>query len=140
MPTLTSTRPPITPATFSEYVPNPAEVSSGKVKRARRVLARARATITEKGWTQHSSQNEQGNVCLSYAIEQARQVRSKPGLLPLGSSKMSNIIAGLLEEARPQVTRRAPAFTILSDIVTWNDKSGRTKEQVLDLLSKAAGE
>lgn len=130
--------PPITPATFNEHVPDPSTESEGKVRRARRVARRARELIEQHGWTQNQSISFNGERCLSQAISEARtSVRSKRGLAPLTGHKMSAVITGILEEARPKVTRRAPAFTHLSSVVDWNDKRGRTREQVLALLSAA---
>jgi len=134
----TSTSHPIVPATFSVFVADPSSRSDGVKARARRVLARAKAIIEEKGWVQNTSTGPSGEKCLTAAISEARtSVTSKPGLLPLSGSFMEKTLAGLLEEARPKVTRRAPAFRSLDSAATWNDKVGRTKEQVLGLLDKA---
>lgn len=138
MPTLTAAR-PIVPATYSTYAPDPATLSPGLVKRARRVAARAKALIEEHGWVQNQGFSNDGAMCISTAIYNARiDVRSKPGLIPLTSPEVENAVTGILEEARPKVTRRAPAFTSMGAVVGWNDKRGRTKEQVLELLAKAA--
>jgi len=129
---------PIVPATYSETAPDPSTLSPGLVKRARRTAARAKAIIETKGWTQRTAMDIEGKVCLGEAIGQARMVKSKKGLAPLTSGKVGFAIAGILEEARPKVTRRAPSFYGLTSVVSWNDKPGRSKQQVLALLDKAA--
>lgn len=136
---------PITPATFSDSiyssVVDPSTASEGKVKRAKRAIARAKAILEDKGWIQNRSSSTSG-VCLTQAIREATSpsygVRSKPGLAKLSGPKMQGLIYGLLETARPSVTRRAPAFDSAGAVANWNDKSGRSKEQVFALLDKAS--
>lgn len=129
---------PIVPATYSAEAPDPSTLTPGMVKRARRTVARAKALIEEKGWVQRAARGPNGELCATEAIREARQVKSKAGLIPLTSPKMQRAITGVLEEARPLVTRRAPAFQTLFAVADWNDKSGRTRDQVLALLDKAA--
>ena len=140
--------PPISEATYSagslpftNPVTDPSTVSEGKIKRAKRALKRAKAILEDKGWIQHGSATPAG-VCLTQAISEATQptygVRSKPGLAKLHGPVMQGVIYGLLESARPSVTRRAPAFTGASSVANWNDKSGRSKDQVFALLDAAS--
>lgn len=128
----------IYPATYGGVAKDPSTVSPGRVKRARRVAKRAKAILEDKGWVQATGEGPNGERCLTAALEAARAVKSKSGLLPLSHPKMFGAVLGILEEARPKVTRKARPFSYSTSLIEWNDRPNRTKEQVLALLEKAA--
>ncbi|WNM70268.1 hypothetical protein [Myxococcus phage Mx1] len=92
----------------------------------------------EKGWTQdYYAKTESGRVveacdegavcwCLRGALQRARADVIKTGVEGDGVWTLSSSAERLLEEVGE-----------ISHIPRWNDKLGRTQEQVLDLLQKA---
>ncbi len=76
----------------------------------REELAKAKQYIIEHGWCQYRSVGYQGTVCLAHAI------------YLVAPAQFNDIIKQVWNYTH-------------SDPVVWNDTPGRTKEEVLDLLT-----
>lgn len=81
------------------------------------LLLDAAQYIRDHGWCQHQLMNRHGAVCLAGALESA------PG--------WKNA-----QDAIEAVARLQPHASIWVSV--WNDKPGRTKEEVIAVLEKAA--
>lgn len=97
------------------------------------VLRQAAAEV-DKGWCQGNLIDHQGHVCALGALR--RVVRTAPGL---GYVDDSIRHAGqVLAEVMAEQFGLAPAAEFLSLIARANDTPGRTKEEIIACMEKAA--
>ena len=82
------------------------------------VLMLAASLIEHYGWVQHKYGNEMDGYCLAGAVGKAMNMLGE--VHDIGHWK--------------RVTALVPA----SEVIVWNDTEGRTKQEVIDVLMRAA--
>lgn len=89
------------------------------------ILIKAKSILEENGWCQNRYNGSNGEVCLSEAIQRAG------GHQEYGSFYMP-------PDSEVLMAHRYISSNILEDSVYgWNDRKGRTKEEVMAALDKA---
>ena len=99
------------------------------------VLTKAQDVLREYGWRQGNGEDERSGYCVLDAVDKATEVLWGAGLCEKDENYYRSLEAfytcirtlDVLVEGRE-----------LSSIVSWNDKNGRTQQEVLDMLARAA--
>lgn len=85
------------------------------------VINRAHELISEHGWTQNIARNAEGSLCLAFAIHESVREFCQTNDFDL------------IDETKKFVKAKC-GLPPYGDLVAWNDQSGRTKEEVLEVL------
>jgi hypothetical protein len=84
-------------------------------------LQAAAAIIRERGWCQNQGSDADGGCCLARALGEAERATGATGEFVLAAMSCMHIRS-----------------LGIKDAIKWNDTPGRTKEEVLELLERAA--
>jgi hypothetical protein len=101
------------------------------------ILAGTREYIEDHGWTQHMLRNDHGNVCGLGAVlySQGWAIYNSADKViedPRYCWRVERILVNLLKLAEPHLRTYTQA-----GFIRWNDREGRTQQEVTDLLMKA---
>lgn len=87
--------------------------------------------LEKRGWCQHRIKNSRGNICLAGALLATQQRLSPSMSFITAVSFITALPAGDAWERIGNKCTMAPQV--------WNDRKGRTKEQVIDMLHTLVG-
>ena len=99
------------------------------------VLARAQDVLREYGWRQGNGDDERSEYCILDAVNKATEVLWGPDLRR-GDANYSRSIEAFYSSRRTLDDLALDRG--FGSIVSWNDKTGRTQQEVFDLLAQAA--
>jgi hypothetical protein len=99
----------------------------------KRILLRAHEIIEERGWCQQALQTADGRVCLEAAIS----IAAGGAAVLEDDCDTSEGAARAFDEMKRRV-RFAPGEN--HRLWVWNDRPGRTKDEVLKLIRMTVGE
>ncbi len=91
-----------------------------------KTLGKAAKLIEEHGWCQHTNQNNWGEYCLIGACLSTKK-EWEDFLNPPNE---------IMEELRQRIKKSN--IGIDTNPIAWNDEEGRTEEEVINLLRRAA--
>ena len=92
-------------------------------------LRAVRDLLLKHGWCQRTTRNSDGQFCIAGAIDYA----VRPAITAHPSVWAEEKIAR--EERLAQHMQAQPQFPIYYGLTRWNDKPGRTQEDVIDFLN-----
>lgn len=87
------------------------------------ILTRMKEILMDRGWCRGSFKNEDGTVCLMGAITRTELLREMYTSRPYSTI---NLLEEPLDALREQMGE--------DSVLRWNDKAGRTFNEVIDLL------
>ena len=99
------------------------------------VLTKAQDVLREYGWRQGNGEDERSEYCILDAVNKATEVLWGPDLCTEDEhySRSGEAFYTCVRTLDTLAKERG-----VRSIVSWNDETGRTQQEVLDLLAQAA--
>lgn len=88
--------------------------------------------IEKRGWAQRSFETSDGRVCILEALTRVCRRRCEDTPMALSQAVVR------LRETAGLPRSSLPLVILQKGLITWNDEPGRTKEEVIETLRKAA--